>query len=175
MNDSPEHHWGGLTADEIREVWDGRLRPVPAELITPAVTPHTRRFLTEVGLPDVAVLGVDFLFEGPLTAVTEQGSREYLVVTQQRSNASFAVDLQNDQVVEYHPTAPEGTRFMNSDLAALLFFLGQVRKALTLEEIPALEEALEDVRTSVAVHDPAAMEDEAAWKLWLDDLESQLG
>ncbi|MEH1017709.1 SUKH-4 family immunity protein [Micromonospora sp. CPCC 206060] len=174
MNDSPNTNWGGITTDEIREVWGGQLQPIPEELIAPVVTPYTRRFLTKVGLPATDVLGVDFLFEGPLLSVASQEGRDYLVVTQARSNASFAVDVRTDQVVEYNQSAPGGTRFMNSDIAALIFFLGQMRKALSLEEIPAIQAAIDDVRTSVTIHDLAAMEDEAAWKLWLDDLESQI-
>jgi ATP-dependent DNA helicase RecQ len=44
-----ESRAGNVTADEVREVWDGHIRAVAAELISPDVSPATRQFLAEGG------------------------------------------------------------------------------------------------------------------------------
>lgn len=170
MNDS----WGGIMADELREAWGGHLRPIPEGLIAAVVSPDTRRLLTEVGLPTAEVLGIDFVFDDRLSSVALRGGREHLVVTGARSFLSFAVDPETDQVFEFDRRDPGDTSFVNSDLATLILFLGQVWRAMSLNEVPAVEAALAEIRASLSMLDPAAVEERAPWWYLLDELESSV-
>jgi len=177
MNSSANEGWvGNITADEVREVWDGQIRPVPADLVSPDVSPSTRQFLTEVGLPTTEVLGINFALDSPLSSTVRQEGREYLVVTDDESNVTFAINVESEQVFRFHPSRFKYTRFFNSNIATLVFFLGLLKKnVLSLDEVneETLGDAVDSVRISLSARDPAAMEGETKWKAWLDDLETQ--
>lgn len=177
MDSSPNEGWvGNITADEVREVWDGQIRPVAADLVSPDVSPVTRQFLTEVGLPTPEVDNISFAFGSRLSSTVRQEGREYLVVTDEESEVAFAVDVKSDQVSDIDLSYPEYTRFFNSNIAALVFFLGLLNKnVLSLEEVnkEILADAVDSVRIPLRARDPAAMEGQTAWKEWLDDLETQ--
>lgn len=177
MSNSPNESWvGNITADEIREVWDGQIRPVEADLISPGVSPATRQFLTEVGLPATEVLNISFALGSQLSSTVRQEEREYLVLTDEESGIAFAVDVQTDKVFDINLSRPQYTRFFNSNIAALVFFLGLLKKnVLSLEEVDEeiLADAVDSVRIPLSARDPAAMEGETPWKALLDDLETQ--
>jgi SUKH-4 immunity protein of toxin-antitoxin system len=177
MNNSPNGGWvGNITADEVREVWDGQIQPVAVDLVSLDVSPATRHFLTEVGLPTMEVLGISFAHGSRLSSTVRQEGREYLVVTDDESNVAFAVDVKSDQVFDINLSYPKYTRFFNSNIATLVFFLGLLNKnVMSLEEMneEILADAVDSVRIPLRARDPAAMEGEAAWKEWLADLETQ--
>ncbi|MDQ3274220.1 MAG: SUKH-4 family immunity protein [Actinomycetota bacterium] len=177
MNSSPNESWvGNITADEVREVWNGQIRPITAGLISPDVSPATRQFLTEVGLPTTDVLNMSFAHDSRLSStVRRKGGREYLVVTDDESNVVFAIDVKSDQVVDITRSLPNYPRFINSDVAALVFFIGLLKKnVMGLEEVneEILTDAVDSVRISMRDLDPAAMEGKP-WNDLLDDLETQ--
>ena len=177
MNSSANESWvGNITADEVREVWDGQIRTVPADLVSPDVSSATRQFLTEVGLPTTEVDNIIFAFDSRLSSTVRQEGREYLVVTDDESNVTFAIDVESEQVFRFHPSRSKYTRFFNSNIATLVFFLGLLKKnVLSLDEVDQeiLADAVDSVRIPLSARDPAAMEGETNCKDWLDDLETQ--
>ncbi|WP_410628214.1 SUKH-4 family immunity protein [Amycolatopsis sp. cmx-8-4] len=172
MTDRGNDTWGGITADELREAWDSRLRPIPDDLIAAAVSPVTRSLLTEVGLPTVEVLGVSFVSGSGLSNVERHAGNEYLVVTDAMPYMAYAIDVDTDEVVEFDRRDPAGTRFVNSDLATLILYLGQVWRAASLTEAAAAKAAFAEIRESLSLLDPVAVEEGAPWWLLLDELES---
>lgn len=171
----------GITAEELRQVWDGQLRPIPQELIPAAVSPKTRRLLAEVGLPTAGGLGNDFVFDSRLSSTVSQNGSDYLIVSEGCywenfkiwSVLPFAVDTRTDHVVELSKDNPEDTRFFNTDLATLMLFLGQLWRVMSLDTAPEALAALADIRSALSRMDPAAIEVGAPWWRWLDDFESQ--
>jgi SUKH-4 immunity protein len=176
MNSSPNESWvGNITADQVREVWDGQIRSVAADLISPDVSPATRQFLTEVGLPTMDVLNMSFAHDSRLSSTVRREGREYLVVTDDESNVVFAVDVKTDQVVDITRSLPNYPRFINSNVATLVFFIGLLNKnVMSLEVVDReiLADAVDSVRIPMRDLDPAAMEGKP-WNDLLDDLETQ--
>ena len=169
-----DESWGGLTADEIIEVWDGQVRPIPSEAIATAVSSETRRLLTEVGLPTVRLLGSSFVFDDRLSNTKSQDGHDYLVLTDEPYLRSFALDTRTDEVVEFDQRDAAHTRFVNTDLATLIFFLGRLWRAVNSDTNAEALAALDEIRSALSTFDPAAMEEGAPWWLRLDDLESQI-
>jgi hypothetical protein len=63
--DGVDDDWvGGITADEIRAMWGGRLQPVPAKHIAAAAP--VRRLPIEVGLPTAETYGITFAHDARL-------------------------------------------------------------------------------------------------------------
>ncbi|WP_175611294.1 SUKH-4 family immunity protein [Mycobacterium sp. SP-6446] len=165
--------WVGITAEELHQVWDGQLQPIPQELIPAAVSPEVRRLLTEVGLPTAEVMGINFVFDSRLSSTVSQNGHDYLAVTDTWP-IPFAVDTQSDWVVEFDQHDPEHTRFFNTDLATLILFLGRLWRVTSRETASEALADLAEIRLALCSVDPAAMAEGAAWCLWLDDLESQI-
>lgn len=175
MNDSSGQSWDvEFGADEVRELWGGDLGPVPAELIAPDVTPATRRFLTEVGLPTVEVYGIEFVHDDRLSTTTRRARRELLVVTAVgESGLNFGIDVPSDQVFHFDRGLADYLGFFNSNIASMVFFLGLLRtriRSLGDVDEDVLQEAIDEVRAVMRDRDPAAMADrDTGWHEILDE------
>lgn len=161
MGDSAYRGWvGGITADEVRDAWGGELRTIPADAIAPGVSTRTHRFLTEVGLPTGDCVGMTFRHDG-LAYSSRQDDRDYLVLT---DTIVTALDLASDQVYSVLNHDLKDPHFLNSDLAAFVYFSGMLQQAMQRvdsatefsEEL--VWDATDGLRTLLAARDPAAME-----------------
>lgn len=161
-------------ADEVREVWDGDIQPIAAELLPPDVSPATRRFLTEVGLPTVEEAGIVFARDDRLSSTIHRRGRELLPVTVVGvSGLNFGIDVRSDEVFHFDKSPSDYLGFFNSNIAALVFFHGLLRKdVLSLRDVEqeVVEDAIESVRNVMEARDPAAMEDlDRGWNEILDE------
>jgi hypothetical protein len=175
--DSTEDWTRGISQDEIRAVWTGQLQPVPAGVVAQQAPQAVREFLTRVGLPDGDDLdGITFAHDARLSQVVRCRGRDYLLLTRPDSTATFGVNVATGQVFAINEDPPDEICFFNSDIAALVYFLGLLKvQVLDLEEAteetlpPAVSRVWEELRA----RDPDAAREERSWKAWLDDLESQ--
>ncbi|MFI7080063.1 SUKH-4 family immunity protein [Micromonospora sp. NPDC049903] len=176
------HARSGITDAEVRQAWEGRLAPVVPALVPAAIPPGTRRFLTEVGLPTVEVLNVYFPEGGHLPDPVRQGQLQFLVVTADHSHICLAVELSSERAFEFAAAAAHHTRVINSDIAALLYFLGVLRTTMSrlddldeqgLLDAEILAEGMAGIRASLLARDPTAGYGQTPWTLLLNDLESQ--
>lgn len=161
--------------DEVRAVWNGRL--VTVEHVSSRVSAPTRWFLAEVGLPaDPDLPEMIFVHDDRLSGTASYRGREFLVITDAGSPIGLAIDLASDHVHEFDDKAAMAGRLFNSNVAALVYFVGLLnREVLTLQEQPEtiLVPAVERIWSELARRDPAALKGESPWKAWLDDLGSQ--
>ncbi|MFD0362776.1 SUKH-4 family immunity protein [Nocardia sp. GCM10030253] len=162
-----------LSAEEIREVWDGELQPVLPELIPTRVPSATREFLTTVGLPTTSLLAISFIRDDRLSTLVRRDGAEYLVFAQDTTNSVFGVDLESERVYRIDRGR---TVFYNSDLALFVYFHGLLRQnVLSLSEVDEelLFNAINSVREPLAERDPEALSDDAPWEWFLSELETE--
>lgn len=165
---------GKFDPDEIREVWDGQIEPVDGSLVGPGVSPDTRRFLTEVGLPTVKVYGIRFVRDERLSRRLRHDDREYLVVAEECDpNFVFAVDVRSDSVFKVYRPSSKYTQFCNSDIVAFTFFFGLLNRDVLGLEGEIIGDAITTVRTALRERDPAALDIDTQWDALLDDLATQ--
>lgn len=162
--------------DEVRAVWNGLLRKVSGTL-PPAMSAPSRSFLADVGLPDDPGLP-DMIFRhhaGP-EAIVQSGGRDRMIITETTSPIGLAIDLASDGVYEFNGRDSWPDRLFNSNIAALVYFVGVLnREVLTLSDYSeeVIVPAVARVWGELLRRDGAAMEGHSPWKAWLDDLGSQ--
>lgn len=173
MNPAPR--WvGKFDPDEIREVWHGRVEPVDGGLIGPGVSPDTRTFLTEVGLPTVEVRGIGFVHDERLSTRLRHGDREYLVVAEEHDrNFVFGVDVQSGKIFNIYRPSSKYTQFCNSDIAAFTYFFGLLNRDVLGPAGEIIGAALAPFHAALRDRDPAALDADTLWDALLDDLAGQ--
>ena len=177
MSTSTHSKWSpDFAPDEVRAVWNGRLSSVSGPL-PHAMSAATRAFLTDVGLPDDRALP-DMIFNhgSSPAAIVRSAGCDRLLITAARSPIGLAIDLASDRVYEFNGRESRPDRLFNSNIAALVYFVGLLnRDVLSLadhsEEV--LVPAVARVWGELLRRDNAAMEGRSPWKAWLDDLGSQ--
>jgi SUKH-4 immunity protein len=107
------------------------------------------------------------------------------VLTEEDANVWYGVDVDSGEVFDTTALAPQyirffkpdRIRFFNSDIAALVFFLGRLERLFNLEvaDEHTVPPAVQSLRASLRVRDPAAMTGKTPWSILLDELESQTG
>jgi hypothetical protein len=167
MNNSPNGGWvGNITAEEVREAWDGQLRPVAADLISPDIAPSTRQFLTEVGLPTWGYSElITFLPDERLLRSVTVASVEYHMLAEE-AGRPVAVKAHTDEVWALDPTGRSRQRFVNTHPAFLVLFLGillPLIDQLRNREPAEVNARLDEVAARFAAHDAAALADPDSW------------
>lgn len=162
-------------SDDIREVWSGQLDPVPPELISPGVSPTTRRFLETVGLPTAEAQGITFVHDDRLSRPVIHLGRDYLWLAEDLDGFRFGVDLATDRVdLVFNERVPKA-RFANSDPALFVLTLGLFERDVQrfLEPDPSLDRRIDAVLAFQAVlaeRDSAAAKDGTYWPGMLDGI-----
>jgi hypothetical protein len=165
----------GLTDEavwqEIREAWSDRIRPVPGEVIGSHASAATRAFLTSVGLPATGPWDLAFHRDHRLAAPLSRPDGTYLVVGSQDGAALIAVESGSDQLWDLDPGRPAYRRFINSNLALFLLFLGNY--SALLPELERMhqergEAVVAELRERIRARDPAAVDGTATW--WGENL-----
>ncbi|MBO0811086.1 MAG: SUKH-4 family immunity protein [Microlunatus sp.] len=177
MNTSTNSSWlRDFDPDEVRAVWNGRLERV-GDQVSPKVSPATRRFLADVGLPtSLALPYIIFVYDHRLSTTAQFEARDLLIITDARSPIGLGIDVGSDRVYELNTDRSAPERLFNSNIAALVYFVGRLdRDVLSLEEQPeaVLVPAVERIWDELVQRDPEAMDPDSAWRAWLDDLGSQ--
>ena len=175
----------GITADEVRRVWDGRIEPVSGEFLPTVLSPATREFLTTVGLPTVPTLSGTFIRDGRLSTTVSLAGQEYLVCTEDEPGDAFAIELISGQVFRVQPPNPAFTCFYNSDIARFLYFYGILHREVLsfIQDGVLLSEAqfesilgtLTDIEAELHARDAAAIDGETAWYGELLSLREDVG
>lgn len=122
---------------QVRELWEGRLRTIPADRLDPRLPATTRDFLTAVGLPTIETLGISFHHDDRLSAPLSYAGRDYLVVAESSNGASvpYLLDSESGRLYEQGFPQPGPGRFVNSDVAHFVLFLGIYRTRLDRDEL----------------------------------------
>jgi hypothetical protein len=111
-----------MNDEDIRQLWGSRLRPITAKSLPDGrVSAETRRFLTEVGLPDEAPLLVSFAPD--LLAPLEVDGIEYLTVGDDYGT-QLGIEANAESVWSVDPEGSLPKRLVNSSLRAFIASLG---------------------------------------------------
>lgn len=177
MSTSTNSSWShDFDPAEVRAVWNGQLRSVRGALPR-AVSEATRSFLTDVGLPDdPTVPDILFRYDNSPAAIVRPAGSDRLLITKTTSPIGLAIDLATDRVYEFTGRETWPDRLFNSNIAALVYFVGLLnREVLNLSDYSqeVLAPAVARVRRELLRRDAAAMGPDSPWKAWLNDLGSQ--
>jgi SUKH-4 immunity protein len=142
---------------EIRQLWAGRPTPVPVvDLDGRPVPARTRAVLKEVGLPRTGPVDIDFVDRDDLLTPASVDGTDYLAVAYEHG-ATLAVHPESEQLWSVDPSGVLPTRFVNTDLAWFLLFLG------LLEAGGEDEAGFAAVEHRLAAEDPRALDDPENW------------
>lgn len=175
MTDPTDSSWlNEFPPDDVRAVWDGRLQPIADRDIPSSASAATRQFLIDVGLPaDPELPDMIFVHDDRLGRTVRYARRELILITDDESPIALVIDSASDQVYEFDARASRPERLFNSNIAALVFFVGVLQKDVFSRESWTEEElvsAVEQIWRDLAERDPEALEGETPWSAWLNDL-----
>ncbi len=167
---------GGVTADDVREIWRDQLRPVPPNLINPRLSTPSREFLASVGLPTIEVQEWDPVDQRRLLETAAYGGREFVVIAESYDGAQrCGIDLATDEVT-YLASRPENSCLLNSTVALFVLFLGIFQRTvleLTKTDEDTLVDAVHAVWSQLEIRDPRALDQENYWQPILDQVASE--
>ena len=166
-----------FSPDEIRSVWNGKLRPIADDVIARQISAPTREFLVRIGLPnDPDLPDASFADNSRLSKIVHHAGMDLVMITDDDSPTAFGIDVVSDRVYAVRLSNARYTRFFNSSVAATVYFLGMLnRDILTLPEADelTLTRAIDGIWDALMARDPRAMEGPSPWKAWLDALGGQ--
>lgn len=166
----PDGHAADAVADEVRRLWVGRLQPIQPRLLRKELPEPTRTFLAEVGLPTQAPFVAFYHDERLGDPVSTPDGTFYAVAAE-----SLVVLALRAGTSELWAVQPEGLvpqRFVNSDLASFLVFLGYLDARLAAlrdaEDEQAARVMVDELRHEfLACDQQALVEPESWWNLVL--------
>jgi hypothetical protein len=165
----------------VRRLWGDQLRPIDPPRIHPALSAHTRQYLTEVGLPDfIPNWGFECALDQTDRVLTVAG-HDYVVVGGIRgTNLLYGIDVETDEVwcVNRYDLADD-PELMNTNVAVWVLSAGAIDREImsqigVVEPYSAEAEAVvEGVRRFLTTMDPVAMRYERGrnWHGYLDSFE----
>lgn len=178
MATASDRNWADdFSPDEIRKVWNGKLRPISDEVIARQVSAQTRAFLTEVGLPnDPELVDARFVYDVRLSQVIHHAEMDLIMITDDESPITLGIDVATDRVYSVWLPAAGYAQFFNSNLAGTVYFLGRVTRDILGAPRTAgsrVPKAVSGIWEALQSRDPDAMAGRSAWKEWLGGLEAE--
>ncbi|EXG80491.1 SUKH-4 family immunity protein [Cryptosporangium arvum] len=181
MTNKTEPGWSDQVVAHVRRFWDGRLRAIDPARIHPDLSAVTRRYLSDVGLPDFAPRwGFECIADRTDQILTRDG-RDYVVVGGIRGTSLlYGIDVRTDQVFCVNSQDPmDEPELMNTTVALWVLSAGAVDREI-ISQIGVVEPdsaeagaVVERVRQFLTAMDPVAMRYERGrtWHGYLNSFE----
>ncbi|BBH68374.1 hypothetical protein ACTI_50590 [Actinoplanes sp. OR16] len=163
MTDETDSGWSDEVVAHVRRLWGDQLRPIDPRRIHPDLSAATRRYLTDVGLPDFEP---SWGFECTLDRTDQilaRDGRDYVVVGGiWGTTLLYGIDIRTDQVFCVNPRdLGEEPELMNTTVALWVLSAGVIERQIMSQtgdmEPESAEALVEGVRQVLTAMDPAAM------------------
>ena len=155
---------------DIRQLWDKALQPIPERLLPPTASPDSKEFLAQVGLPTEHPVDLLFYFDDRLLKRVTRGTRDYFAFGEDGGVVLLATEAGRSEVYDVQSDGPY--MFINSSIADFVYCYGVLaQRDEQIIELPYAQRGplLGEVRDLINARDPQAL-DPDGWLSWWDAL-----